>query len=205
MPFLEKQIDVLNSQLLAGPLKYKQFQGGLFGGIAKPVRVESGENQFVIMPGSIDATGKETSFVIDDTYPIQLYHKILSKNFSERPANRQYGDSANMKVETISAYLVVFSKFGRIRLTAEQLEALITMSFPDAIPQDAIADISGMTQMRVILQSSDMDMQRVFNREYQNVEYSLGVEDILFSIQYQIETVFKKGCLNICEPCETAG
>jgi hypothetical protein len=53
--------------------------------------------------------------------------------------------------------------------------------------------------MLVTLQGSNLLSAQVFNEEYKGFPLFLAPEDIFFSIAYQVETRFRKGCFEICD------
>lgn len=199
MSLLNKYIDILNSHLKDNLFNDKKFAGCDIGTIAKSVYAKAYENTIVIIPGSIDAEGNEKNYSLDDTFSLQSYHKIISKTYSQPPAEQQFGNN-KINQESISAYMVFFSSFGRIKITAEELEYQISKSFPSNVERSKINN-RAIRSLRFVLQNTNFDSFSVFNREYQNVKYELGVEDILFSMQYQIIALINKDCLNDCEPC----
>lgn len=91
--------------------------------------------------------------------------------------------------------MVVYGKIGKLNLTSEQLEAVISMNFPTILDKNG----TGVDSIFIRLSSSEIDSQKVFNEEYRNIMYRLCENDILLSFRYSIETNFRKGCFNICE------
>ncbi len=200
MPFLKEQITIINNHLEDNAFNYQQFKSGLIENIAKPCVVADGDG-FKIFPAVITVGGTEKYLGLDDTYPLIVYHKILNKSYTIQSANNQYGSGYSRMIENTNAYMVVYAKQSKVGLTAEQLEALIIVNFPDKILASSLSSLNGVETMTVNLTGSDLDAQTVFNAEYQNVSYPLGLEDILIRINYQIEVAYNKSCLNVCEPC----
>ena len=200
MPFLKEQVDIINNALIATAFNYKQFKSALIENIAKSALRTDGDNQ-TVYPAVISISGVEKYLGIDDTYPMVVYHKIVNKRYEKRNNTTQYGAGFAKMFEITTMYMVVYASQAKISLTAEQLEALIVTNFPDRIPDADISTLTGVEMMNVNLISSELDGMTIFAQEYKNVEYPLGIEDILIRINYSTETAYKKDCLNICEPC----
>ena len=94
--------------------------------------------------------------------------------------------------------MVVSGRANIIKLTSEQLEALIANAFPDIIPAADLTDLK-LDYMTVTLIGSDMNNLNVFNTEYRNIDFVPPEDLLLFSMRYQIETSWKKGCFKLCD------
>lgn len=190
MPFQHEQIELINNSIKSS-LNDTRFAGTYWGGIAKDVYRKS-EGKESVHPGAIGVDGKEYYYGIDDKYPMIVYHKILTNSYAY--AERQFGEQGKHRIVRSNVKMVIASFQNRIRLTANQLEAVISVNFPATV---STTDLN--IETRIILDGSDMRQRKVFNEEYQGIEYFLGVEHILFSISYTIETNYKQGCIDICE------
>jgi hypothetical protein len=202
MPFLSEQIEIINSSLQSLALSDARFSSGRFEAIAVDVsRKDADTGAITTFPAVMDKNYEAQEITVDDTYPIIIYHKILSKEyaFDKAPAGpNQYGDGNRYITETASVKMVVYGKYAALKLTREQLEALITSNFPDSIAPVSIQPLK-LDNMVVTLKGSDLNSARVWQEEYKGIPLFLAPEDILFSIMYSIDTRFRKGCINICD------
>ena len=200
MPFLKQQIEIINSELLERSLKDARFQSGRFESIAVDVSRDAGEGKIETFPAIMNNNYEATPITVDDTYPIMIYHKIFSKVYSaENKGN--FGDGNNYMIEKADCRMVVYGKYAALKLTAEQLEALITSGFPSGIAKSKIAAYK-LDNMTVTLTGSILNAAVVFQEEYKGFDLFLAPEDILFSVRYNIESRFRKGCFTICD-CES--
>ena len=138
-----------------------------------------------------------TDISISDTYPITLYHRIGTKTYTAKPAG-SYGNRQNEVTEKTDVKLVVAAWSNRISLSQEDLEALITSNFPDTIAADQYAGYQ-LSRVAAVLQGSNLNREQVWKEEYKGIPYDLKPEQILFSIKYQIEADYKKGCFKLLE------
>ena len=187
MPFLKEIINKVNNSLKANAINDKRFATARIEGIARSIG-RLVDNKVEVFPVVLTDNFEFKDVSIDDTYPLIIYHKILSNTYQQKDNDRNYICKTDVK-------MVVYGKVGKLNLTSEQLEAVIAMNFPTIIDKDG----TGVDSIFIRLSSSEMDGQKVFNEEYSNIEYRLSENDILLSFRYSIETNFRKGCFNICE------
>lgn len=202
MPFLKQIVEIVNSDLRERSLKDKRFQSGKYDGIAVDVSrpLESGGAQ--TFPAVLDANYEAQPVTPDDTYPITIYHKVVSKRAKNPQGSGNYGDGNGVRGEVVDMKMVVFGKYAALKLTAEQLEALITINFPDVIAKAKTQPLK-LDSVLIEYQSTNMNSVAVFQEEYKGFELFLAPEDIMFSIRYSIESKFRKGCFTICD-CESS-
>ena len=131
---------------------------------------------------------------IDDTYPIVVYHRVLTSSYTLL-TGAQFG-SGNPTVRQLNTVkMVVYGKYGALKLTREALEALIVTNFPDNINPPPFQ----LSQMLVQFTGSNYNSRQLWNEEYQGVDFRLSADDIFFSINYTMQSIFKKGCFKICD------
>jgi hypothetical protein len=198
MPFLKQQIELVVNHLKTGALKDTRFQSGRFEAIAVPVTYVD-EGKQITIPAVMDSNYEAQAVSVDDTYPLIIYNKINGKSYATEPG-KQYGDGNSVMVERVDVSMVVYGKYPKLKLTLEELEALIISGFPSQLAKALIAPYK-LDRVTVQPVSSELNPIAVFQKEYQGVEGFLAPEDILFSIRYVIESSFRKGCFTICD-CE---
>lgn len=202
MPFLKQQIEIINAELRGEVLSDKRFQSGRFESIAVDVSRLNANGGIETFPAIMSSNYEAQEIVVNDTYPVIIYHKVLNKAYANSPAAGNYGDGNRHMVEKVDAKMVVYGKYAALKLSAEQLEALLATGFPDAIAKTKIAPLK-LDNMSVTLTGSNLNAAAVFQEEYKGFDLFLAPEDILFSMRYSIESRFRKGCFNICD-CDPA-
>lgn len=195
MPFLKRQIEIINEELRENSLKDKRFQSGQYNAIAVDVS-RNNEGKIETFPAVMNRNYEAESVGLNDTYPIVIYHKILSKSYTSQVS--QVGNGNKNQIEKTEVKMVVYGKYSSLKMTAEELEALITVGFPDSISKSKISGLK-LDSMTVTLSSSNLLSAQVFAEEYKGFDMFLSSEDILFSVKYTIETRYRKGCFDICD------
>jgi len=198
MPFQSSIINIINDQILAGTLCDSRFANGSINGIAYD-GTEMDSSGIRVYPIVYDLTGNGSKVNPDDTYPIQIYHKILNKTYQVKPGS--VGDRSNVVSEKTDVKMVVAGWTNPLQLTQEDLEALIASNFPDQIAPALYTPLR-LQNLVITLVSSVLDRAQVYREEYRGIPYQVRPEQILFSIRYQIESTYKKGCFIItdCQP-----
>lgn len=125
---------------------------------------------------------------IDDTYKMQVYHKLNSMTSTIRPANG-YGDSQGVQVNTYGMSMIVF--INKI-LERDEVVLLIQSNFPETLTS------SFYRSVRLTFNNAILNSANVYQQEYQTDKYRLFGGQYLIQINYSLETVFKKGCFIKC-------
>lgn len=188
MPFLHEQVTIIND-LLKSSLNDERFAGTYWGTIAKDVTRPKESGGLETFPGSVDVDGKERYYGFDDNYPMVVYHKPQSISFQKEKFDNLGKFSMKMVIQSTQA---------KVKMTGEQLQGLFTANFPNQIDRALYQNIN-IGSMKATLERANLNQRQVWGEEFQNIEYKLGVEHILFSINYTIETRFKNGCLSVCD------
>jgi|ERR1043165_815613 hypothetical protein len=198
MPFLKQQIQLVNQELLESTLKDARFQPGRFEAIAVDVSRTTATGGTETFPAVMSDNYEAQEITVNDTYPISIYHKLLNKTYSPAATSGNYGNGNPSVICKADIKMVVYGKYTKLKLTTEQLEALITTGFPDLISREKLSPYK-LDTMTVNLQSSNLNSAAVFAEEYKGFEPFLAPEDILFSIKYTIESRYRKNCFTICD------
>ena len=195
MPYLEAITNLINEDLKQNTLCDERFANGLFGLIA----VDGVENDGAAtksFPVIYNLAGQGIKANPDDTYAIQIYHKIYSRTYSVKPSS--VGNRNNKVVETTEAKLVVMGWTNRLQLSQEDLSSLLASNFPDQI-KPALYQPLKLDNLSILLRSCNLDKRQVFGEEYKGLAYAVKPEQILFEMRYQIESTYKKGCFIITD------
>ena len=194
MPYLKAQIQLINSSLKKTAFADARFQNGRYEAIVYDAVIQTGDNKRETIPVIMDDNYLPVDISIDDTYPIVVYHRVLTSSYTLL-TGAQFG-SGNPTVRQLNTVkMVVYGKYGALKLTREALEALIVTNFPDNINPPPFQ----LSQMLVQFTGSNYNSRQLWNEEYQGVDFRLSAEDIFFSINYTMQSIFKKGCFKICD------
>lgn len=197
MPFIKEQVKIVNDELLAGPLKEKRFEAGRFELIANDVSRTESDNSISYFPGVINENGEASEVTTNDTYPIIIYTKILGTTYSLN-GNNSVGSKNNYMTQVTRCKMVVYGKWGALGIAKEALEGLIAANFPDNIPASKTSSLK-IDNMTVALRSSNMVSASVWNEEYRGTPFALDTEDLYFSLNYDIQSNYRKGCFKLCD------
>lgn len=128
---------------------------------------------------------------LDDVYPAIIYHKLNTMVSNIRQTN-SYGDTIADVVNTYGLSMVIYNQSNRTCLSNEDLMLLIQANMPELLTNEHYKSVSARVTSAVF------DDAAVYQQEYQNSDYRLGENHGLMQINYQLETVFKKGCFINC-------
>lgn len=197
MPKLNQIITYINGQI-SNKLNDERFQGGQFlNEIVELVPVFEGDVR-TTFPAIIDHYGEGTSAVIDDTLPIQIYHRLIGTEYEAVPEDDNYGDPGNSIQETANMLMVIISDRNKIHLHGFDLLSMVIGAMPQTIPA---ATLSSWTLNNAIINfaSANTNMEEVFATEYNVETYGLKPNSIMYAITYTIITTFDKNCFLTCD------
>lgn len=188
-------IQIVNAQIQANSLCDSRFSGGAFFGVAYDGGFDDGK----IYPVVQNTDGEQYKVNPDDTYNIQIYHKILGKTYSIN--KNSTGNRANKVDEKTEVKMVVAGWTNKLGVSQEDLETLIASNFPDQLANSLYASLK-LDNLTIVLGGANMDKSTVFKEEYKGFEYHVKPEQILFSMRYSINATYKKGCFTLtdCQP-----
>lgn len=161
---------------------FDNFPGAKYYGLAQSVvRDEK------TMPVTVDKYGEGAYIGIDTTLPVQLYHKQISLTTTIRPGTG-YGDSLGDYVNNYTNVMVVYLNRTKTNLLPDEFYMYVQANFLESIDdQITIRPTSVILNRDVVLAS-----------EYGPQPPRLGAEHHFFAINYTIESVFNKNCLEKC-------
>jgi hypothetical protein len=197
MPKLSQIAAIINTEIQTNVLNTSRFQTAKYFEIADIVK-DVKEDVEIFYPVIIDNDGECTSVIVDDTYPLQIYHRILSLS-NEVYATDNYGDENQVLKETAKMSMVIISDRHVIQMSSEDLLSLIAVNLP--------GKLTGLQLLTNNLISANIyadgdciiDNEEVYNREYNLGEYLLKPSSMMYALSYTIETVFDKKCFPNCE------
>lgn len=203
MPYLKQLITIVNQQLRATTLKEKRFDAGRYEVIAVDVTRKNADGVLETFPGVMNDSYEAEAVIVDDTYPIVIYHKILNKRYELNNIAGQrseFGDRNKYVKETVTVKMVVYGKWSALKITKEELEAIISNGFPDNMDNqgNVLLKKLGLDNVTYNMQSSNFLSKQLWDEEYKGTEYRLAPEDIFFSTTYTIQSTWRKGCFQLC-------
>lgn len=196
MAYCNEIINAIDTAIVVGSLIDSRFQNRAFAGLCflTPAKIKDG-TQAVLVPAKVTTVGECSFIVPDDNFNLISYHRLISNVYS--PAPSQFGDGTDYQNCTTDVLLTVIGFTNKLRLTADQIEALFIAGFPNTFTTAFKASIQ-LKELTAQVLSSSFDSNAIFNQEYRGEQYFLKPETIIFQIRYRIEAIFKKGCFDIC-------
>lgn len=136
---------------------------------------------------SVEREGKaqpvvdELPVAFDDSYAMQLYHKINGVQITYRPG---FG-KLNNTVNTFSMSAIVFNNEVRTALRSDEIAMIMQSYLSTLSPASTV----------ILPLSVSFNSPLIFLTEYKGTPYN-GVN--LFQFNYSIEVTFKAGCFDLC-------
>ena len=198
MAYCSDIINTIDTAIVAASLTDARFQNRAFAGLCylTPAKIKDGTTA-VLVPAKVTSVGECSFIVPDDNFNLISYHRLISNVYSAAPS--QFGDGTDYQNCVTDVLLTVIGFTNKLRLTADQIEALFIAGFPNTFTTAFKSSIQ-LKELTAQVLSSSFDSNAIFNTEYRGETYFLKPETIMFQIRYRIEAVFKKGCFDIC--CE---
>lgn len=185
-------VSYINTRLKALQFGAGRFQKGIFSGIAELLETDEGEAK----PGLVENDGDARYIGIDDTYPIQVYHRVIRPG-AEWNVESDFGDLRNI-VETTNMLMVVIGDRNRLKLTAEDIKTGIVAALPLEIPDSELNSL-GLKSANIIPGEFNWNKYEVYRSEFNLRDPALKTNTIMFSLSYQIETVYGQSCYTLCD------
>lgn len=150
------------------------FKGGNFYGIAV---LTDREGKWQPVAGEIPVS-------YDDSYALQVYHKINGITITYKPGVGRNDNTIN----TFAMSAIVFNNEKKTGLRQDE----VAMIFQSLIANININSV-GITPVSVILNSP-----AIFASEYRGHDYRLPADMSLMQINYNVDITFKSGCFDLC-------
>jgi len=196
MPKLNSIVTIINTALEADVFNTSRFQGGRYFTIAELMKERQGDS-IISKPCTIDNDGEGTSVMIDDTWPLQIYHRVINLAYEQAPTDN-FGDPVTTIKEIATMALVFMSDRGLLQMRGEDLMALIAVNMPATLTTTQLNTLDLNSVQIYANGQAIIDNEIVYNREYQLQEFMLKPNSIMYSLNYTIETVYSKKCLEAC-------
>lgn len=196
MPKLKNIITYINGQI-ANTLNTERFQGAeYYNDLVELVPIIESDVRRTY-PAIIDHYGEGTSAVIDDTLPLQVYHRLLSVEYTTVPED-SYGEQGEVIHEQANMKMVVISDRNKILLHGTDLLASIIANIPYTMPSSLLSSYN-LINVIIEFQSAITNMEEVFRDEYAIEQLELKPNSIMYAVNYTIKTTFSKVCFLNCD------
>lgn len=126
----------------------------------------------------------EQAVSFDDSYAMQLYHRVQGANIAYTTG---YGNTQNA-INTYQASMFVFNNEKITNLKTDEIAMII---------QSALS-VHNITSVRILPTQIILNSQQVFATEYRGIPYALNEYQSLMQINYTVEITFKGLCFNLC-------
>lgn len=127
---------------------------------------------------------------IDDTYPAQIYHKLLSIA-STAVALSGYGDNAESLQNTYQMAMFIYFNEGKCDFTADKLYTFIQASMTGKVKSE------GFKSIRIGVNSANLNDAQVWAQEYGAAPFKLIGKQRLIQVNYIAVMVYNKECILI--------
>lgn len=189
MPKVNDIISLFNDKLKAGAFSGHVFQQGKFYGLATPYPIKEGDKDVGMEIAVVGLDGETKDVSIDDTYPFQMYHRILNVGYVPGTSTTNYNMVA-----------VVYANKKRLRKHESDLAFMIKSEMEKRF---SLTDLgtSGISAVAAYFTAANFDSNQVFNQEYKANGYIQDPEKIYFAMTYTLSVDASPGCVT-CSECE---
>jgi hypothetical protein len=188
MPKIHEIVSSINSTLKSEQFTAKRFQQGDFKGIAELLRNSEEE----LAPCVVSNNGDAEYVSIDDSFPIQVYHRVLGVDFKR---TQDFGDLKSV-TEGYDMIMIVIGDRNRLQLTQEEIISGVIAGFPLEFSKTNLTTW-GLKTIEVEPRDIETDKERVFKTEF-DTKTALKSNTILFSFPYKIITEIDQTCFTLC-------
>ncbi len=120
----------------------------------------------------------------DDSYAMQLYHRVSGANITYLPG---YGNTQTT-VNTFAVSAIVFNNENITKIKTDEIAMIL----------QSILSVLNISSVRVLPTAIILNSQQVFATEYKGVPYALDEFKSLMQINYLVEITFKGNCFDLC-------
>ncbi len=199
MPKIREIVGLINSALKANNFNGRPFQTGVWYELAYQVdRQEKDGDSFIDIkrPAIIDNSGEGTDVTYDDTYPITFYHRITSP--LQYPVdNENFGNPNSSNMEVAEMAMICIADRSKVNVFTEDICAAMIQDIPKEFNQAQCAALS-LNQIELEVIETNSDSVKVFNDEFQGVEFNLNPQMSMISVKYKLTTHYGSACFKIC-------
>ncbi len=150
------------------------FKASMLYGVATPAERE----------GKLQPVVSERPVTFDDSYALQLYHKVNGVNITYRPG---FGD-ANKTIDTFNMSAIVFNNEKRTGLKSDEIAMIM---------QSVLSNLN-ILSVKILPANIILNTRQIFEAEYRGNDFPLSEYHSLIQINYSVEVTFKSGCFDLC-------
>lgn len=197
--FSKEIVDKINAEVKAALDINPVYQQGKYYSICRlvPRETENGQKLIAALVAS-DGEGTPDSGLIDDTFPLCIYHRCLGYTFSSfNEAQRDSFGKKPMVKSIANMIMIVFGDGKRLGVEQERLLSNVVASMPSQFNKTFLESITGLHAVTIVPTSENNDSIQVYKNEGEQ-KYFLQTNMLLFSLSYQIFAEFDKSCYDIC-------
>lgn len=196
MAYLKEIVTIVNDALVARALSTERFVGKRTFGIAATITYKEKDGSDVRKPMLTNNTDDEIYVGYDSQFPVTIYHKV-STSTTEPDPEKSYGDHLKVVTQTANIQMIVYGNRNKIKLSPEELEALLIDSFPSNLTK-AQKQPYKLRSVTITPGQTNFNSTAVYQQEY-SAESRMKPNDIFIAINYTVVSSFKQGCLDLCE------
>lgn len=197
MPYLEQIVININNAIV-NKLQSSDISISVHG-ISKQVP-RTDTNDETEIPLYVDYTGEGSFNAVDDKFALCIYHKCNSLNYQSE-SQLDFGDGQDFSRETAQMSVFIYGNRLKLKMTQETIISIVSASLPDTLPQSFITNITGLSSGFISAVSSPNDSLAAWRQEFVNIAYPLPPEQFFVQLNYTIETVIQKSCIEVCAEC----
>lgn len=197
MPFTDKIVQSINTNLMAEIFSKGKLQDSKLFELAYVQKRDANEGADYVLTGF--ENGGESAVGFSDEYQSVIYHRMLSAVFPPPQQASKAGfsdDTVTLQDEPVNMVLVCYAK-RETGIHESTLASWIAEVLNKSYSSSEFTSL-GISSVTVSPTSVNFDSASVWTSEYKNANYPFTVEQIFFSINYQIKTSYSKGCFTKC-------
>lgn len=191
--FLEQIVTNINNAIEA-KLKSASVNISLHG---ISIQAKREDEQF---PVYFDNSGEGTFNAIDDRFALCIYHKCNSLDF-ETTEILDFGDGEAFQTNTANMSVFIYGDRKKLKMIQETVILIVASALPATMPQSFTLNFNGLSSANISTVSSPNNSQDAWRQEFQNIEYTLAPEKFFVQLNYTIETIIQKSCIEVCAEC----
>jgi len=196
MPKLTEITTIINTALEANVFNTSRFQGAKYNAVAELVKEKQGDT-IISRPCTVDDDGECTGVSVDDTWAMQLYHRVIGLSYDDASIDN-FGEPVTVKKETATMALVFISDRSRVEKRTDELMAAVAVNLPATLTNAELATLDLYDCQIRATGACVIDAEVVYNREYNLPEYYLKPNSVMCSLNYTIETIYSRKCFGLC-------
>lgn len=170
---------------------FASIPGAMIYGLSELIQRKDKDGKLSVLPYVINHKGEGTYVGYDDKNPLIIYHRLNTANQIERVGS-SYGDDRTDQITTYNNYLYVYADRRVVCSDQSRLLELVETNLPDYMP------VSGYKNVILRVTNVNFNTQTILKGEYQGQIITMKPERVLVQIYYQIETTFRKKCMERC-------